>query len=117
MLLKEMEHIKVRLDGLESHMQVIKDILGRVPQLHKDSNIDVGKLRLEVGELKKEALRSVNKILKEVNSIKDGAYSAHNELAITVHTSYPTFSKTVEKSLNTFCRNVINSMTYFLAKY
>ncbi|KAH0658173.1 hypothetical protein KY289_026921 [Solanum tuberosum] len=103
LLLKEAEHIKVRLDGLESHMQ-----------LHKDSSTDVGKLRLEVGGLKKDVIRSVNKILKEVNSIKFGVYSAHNELAISVHISYSTFSKTIECSLNNFCRNVLNTLKYFL---
>ncbi|KAH0665500.1 hypothetical protein KY290_027732 [Solanum tuberosum] len=80
----------------------------------KDSSTDVGKLRLEVGGLKKDVIRSVNKILKEVNSIKIGADSAHNELAISVHTSYSTFSKTIECSLNNFCRNVLNTLKYFL---
>ncbi|KAG5602432.1 hypothetical protein H5410_033802 [Solanum commersonii] len=37
------------------------------------------KLRIEMGGLKKDAIRSVNKILKEVNSIKTGANSAHND--------------------------------------
>ncbi|KAG5577878.1 hypothetical protein H5410_058012 [Solanum commersonii] len=114
LLLKEAEHIKVRLAGLESHMQVIQDTLGRVLQLHKDSSTNVGKLRLEVGGLKKDAIRSVNTILKEDNSIKTGADYAHSKLAISVHTSYSTFSKIVERSLNTFCRNVLNTLKYFL---
>ncbi|KAG5631596.1 hypothetical protein H5410_003313 [Solanum commersonii] len=110
LLFKEAEHIKVRLAGLESHMHVIQDTLGMVLQLHKDSSIDVGKLRLNVRGLKKDDIRSVNKILKEVNSNKTGLDSAHNELAISVHTSYSTFSKIVECSLNTFYRNVLNTL-------
>uniref|UniRef100_M1DBF2 Uncharacterized protein n=1 Tax=Solanum tuberosum TaxID=4113 RepID=M1DBF2_SOLTU len=108
----EAEHIKVRLAGLESHMQVIQDTLGRVLQLHKDSSTDVGKLRLEVERLKKDVIRSVNTILKEINSIKIGADFAHSELAISVHTSYSTFSKTVEHSFNTLCRNVLNTEVF-----
>ncbi|KAH0720474.1 hypothetical protein KY284_005504 [Solanum tuberosum] len=93
LFLKEAEHIK----------------------LHKDSSTDVGKLCLEVGALKKDAIRSVNTIIKEVNSIKIGADSAHNELAVSMHTSYYTFSKIVERSLNIFCRNVLNTLKYFLS--
>ncbi|KAH0712803.1 hypothetical protein KY290_008378 [Solanum tuberosum] len=114
LLLKEAEHIKVRLAGLESHIQVIQDTLGGVLQLHKDSSTDVGKLRLELGGLKKDVIRSVNTILKELNSIKTGVDSAHSKLAISVHTSYSTFSKTVERSLNTFCGNVLDTLKYFL---
>ncbi|KAH0723716.1 hypothetical protein KY289_006760 [Solanum tuberosum] len=114
LLLKEAEHIKVRLAGLETHKQVLQDTLGRVLQLHKDSSTDVGKLRLEVGGLKKDVIRSVNTILKKVNSIKTGADSAHNKLVVSMHTSYSTLSKTVERSLNTFCKNVLNTLKYFL---
>ncbi|KAL3324405.1 hypothetical protein AABB24_038519 [Solanum stoloniferum] len=114
LILKEAKHIKVRLVGLETHMQVLHDTLGMVLQLHKDSSTDVGKLCPEVGELKKDVIRSVNTILKEVNSIKTGADSAHNELVVSMHTSYSTFSKTIEHSLNTFCRNVLNTLKYFL---
>ncbi|KAH0752137.1 hypothetical protein KY285_005285 [Solanum tuberosum] len=110
LLLKEAEHIKVRLAGLETHKQVLQDTLGRVLQLHKDSSTDVGKLRLEVGGLKKDVIRSVNTILKKVNSIKTGADSAHNKLVVLMHTSYSTLSKTVERSLNTFCKNVLNTL-------
>lgn len=109
LLFKEADLIKVRLDGLETHMQVLQDTLGKVLQLHKDSSTDVGKLRLEVEGLKKEAIRSVNTILKEVNSIKMGADSAHNELAVTVHTSYSNFSKNVEHSYDNSYGNVLNT--------
>lgn len=95
-------------------MQVLQDTLGKVLQLHKDSSTDVGKLRLEVEGLKKEAIRSVITILKEVNSIKFGVDSAYNELAVTVHTSYSNFSKNVERTYNTFYRNVLNTLKYFL---
>ncbi|KAG5581745.1 hypothetical protein H5410_052372 [Solanum commersonii] len=57
LFLKEAEHIKVRLVGLETHMQVLQDTLGKVLQLHKDSSTDVGKLCLEVGGLKKDVIR------------------------------------------------------------
>ncbi|KAG5595055.1 hypothetical protein H5410_036287 [Solanum commersonii] len=114
LLLQEADVIKVRLDGLESHMQVLQDTFGKVFQLHKDSSIDVGKLRLEIEGLKKQAIRSINTILKEVNSIKTGADSAHNELAVTVHTSYSNFSKNVERTYDSFCRNVLNTLKYFL---
>ncbi|KAH0745873.1 hypothetical protein KY285_007530 [Solanum tuberosum] len=107
---KEADLIKVRLDGLETHMQVLQDTLGKVLQLHKDSNIDVGKLRLEVEGLKKEAICSVNTILKEVNSIKTGADLAHNELDVTVHTSYSNFFKIDERFYDNFCRNEINAV-------
>ncbi|KAG5619627.1 hypothetical protein H5410_004845 [Solanum commersonii] len=94
LLLKETDLIKV-----------LQDTLGKVLQLHKDSSTDVGKLRLE-------AIRSVNTILKEVNSIKTGADSVHNELDVTVHTSYSNFSKNVERTYDSFCRNVINTLKY-----
>ncbi|KAK4728754.1 hypothetical protein R3W88_021742 [Solanum pinnatisectum] len=113
LLLKEADLIKVRLDGLESHMQVLQDTHGKVLQLHKDSSTDV---RLEVEGLKKQAIRSVNTILKEVNSIKTGADSAHNELAVTVHTSYSNFSKNIECTYDSFCRNVLNTLKYFLGR-
>ncbi|KAH0650273.1 hypothetical protein KY284_030185 [Solanum tuberosum] len=83
-------------------------------KLHKDSSTDVGKLRLEIEGLKKQAIRSINTILKEVNSIKTGADSAHNKLAVTVHTSYSNFSKNVERTYDSFCRNVLNTLKYFL---
>lgn len=44
LLFKEDENIKVRVDGLKSHMQVLQDIVGKVLQLHKDSSINIGKL-------------------------------------------------------------------------
>ncbi|KAH0719077.1 hypothetical protein KY290_012743 [Solanum tuberosum] len=116
LLLKEADLIKVRLDGLESHMQVLQDTIGKVLQLHKDSSTDVGKLRLEVEGLKKQAIRYVNTILKEVNSIKTGADSAHNELDAIVHTSYSNFSKNVERTYDSFCRNVLNTLKYLLGR-
>lgn len=67
--LKETEHIKVRLNGLQFHMQVLQDVLGNFLQLHKESSINIGKLRIEKGGIKKDASHLVNIILKEVNSI------------------------------------------------
>ncbi|KAG5589349.1 hypothetical protein H5410_039863 [Solanum commersonii] len=74
---------------------------------------DSAALLLQEADLIK-AIRSVNTILKEVNSIKTGADSAHNELAVTVHTSYSNFSKNVERTYDSFCRNVLNTFKYFL---
>ncbi|KAG5611469.1 hypothetical protein H5410_022750 [Solanum commersonii] len=69
---------------------------------------------LTVKGLKKDAIRSVNTTLKEVNSIKTGANSAHNELAVLMHNSHSTFFKTIEHSLNTFYRNMLTTLKYFL---
>ena len=117
LLLKEAAHIRISLDGLESYMQVLEDTLGKVLQLHKDSNIDIEKIHLEMGGLKKDASRYINTILKEVNSIKTGADSYKNQLAVTMNTLYFSFSKTVEKSLTTFYTKVVNTLTYFLVKH
>lgn len=38
LLLKEAEHIRISLDGLESIMQILEDTIGKFLQLHKDSN-------------------------------------------------------------------------------
>lgn len=103
------------LDGLESHMQVLHDTLGRVLQLHKDSSTDVWKLRLVVGGLKKNSISSINTILKKVNFIKNRADSVHNELAM--NTTKSTFSMTIEHSLNTLCTNVLNTLKYFLCDH
>ena len=83
LLLQEAEQIKIIPDGLESYMKVLQKTLGKVLQLHKDSNIDIEKLQIEIGRLKKDDSCSINTIMKEVNSIKTGADSNNNQLAVT----------------------------------
>ena len=70
LLFKEAEHINLSLNALEFHMHVLHEALGKLLQLHKDSNIDIGNLHLEMGGLKKDASHSFNIILGEVNYIK-----------------------------------------------
>ena len=117
LLLKKAELMEISFDGLESYMQDLQDTLGKVLQLHKDSNIDVWNLRLDMGGHKKDVSLSVNTILKEVNSIKTWHDSYNNEFVVTMNTSYWSLSKTVEKSLTTFSTNMVNTVTYFLVKY
>lgn len=77
------------------------------------SSTDIGKLRLEVEGLKKDDIRLANTILKKVKSIKTGADSSHNELVVTMHTSYSNFSKNVELTYKTFYRNVLKHSQVF----
>ena len=56
LLLKKAELIEISFDGLESYMQDLEDTVGKVVQLHKDSNIDIGNHRLDMGGHKKMPL-------------------------------------------------------------
>ncbi|KAG5592572.1 hypothetical protein H5410_043086 [Solanum commersonii] len=86
-LLQEVGDIKTRLTSLESNVMVMR-----------------------VEDLKKEGVKTVNRLIKQVDSIKAGADFSHNELAVSVQTSYSNLSKDVERSYDSFCRNILNTL-------
>ncbi|KAG5611897.1 hypothetical protein H5410_023178 [Solanum commersonii] len=115
-LLQEVGDIKTRLTSLESNVMVMQECLNKILQHSKDTSTDVGKIKLAVEDLKKEGVRTVNRLIKQVDSIKAGVDSSHNELAVSVQTSYSNLSKDVERSYDSFCRNILNTLKYFLGR-
>lgn len=69
---------------------------------------------MEVEVLKREGVRSIKKLIKKVDSLNTEVNSSNNELAVSIQSAYSSFSKDSEKSYDTFCRNVLNTLKYFL---
>lgn len=63
-LTKEVDDIKASLLSLTNYVQDMQETLSKILQLSKDWNTDLGKLRMDVEDLKKEGVRSVNKLIK-----------------------------------------------------
>ncbi|KAG5608959.1 hypothetical protein H5410_020240 [Solanum commersonii] len=112
----EVGDIKTRLTSLESNVMVMQECLNKILQHSKDTSTDVGKIKLAVEDFKKEGVKTVNRLIKQVDSIKAGADSSHNELVVSVQTSYSNLSKDVERSYDSFCRNILNTFKYFLGR-
>lgn len=85
--------------------------------LSRDFNTELGKLRMEVEELKKGGVRSVNKLIKQVDSLSTGVNSSNNELAVSIQNAYSYFSMNSEKSYDSFYRNMLNTLKYFLGHH
>lgn len=94
-------------------MQIMQESAGKILQLSKDTNTDVGKLHISMDGLKR-GVQTVNNLIKQVDSFKTGANSSQTTLAVSVHTSYSNFARNVERSYNRFCDNVTNTLNYFL---
>lgn len=65
-------------------MQDMQKTLTIILQLSKDSNTDIRKLYLNIDEIKKEGVQSVQRLIKQVDSMNSGVYSSNNDLVITV---------------------------------
>ena len=71
--------------------------------LQKDSNTDIGKLRIAIKMIKQKGISMVNRLIQQVDSVKSGVNSSNNVLVVTVQTSYSNLMWNVEHSYNTFC--------------
>lgn len=91
-----------------------RKILTKILLLNKYSSTDLGKLSMEVEGLQKDGMRSVNKLIKQVDYLSTGVKSSNNELAVSILNVYSSFSKDFEKSYDTLCRNILNTLKYFL---
>ncbi|KAG5585339.1 hypothetical protein H5410_045773 [Solanum commersonii] len=85
----------------------------RLVCLNKDTSTDVGKLHLAMSRLKHDGISTVHKVMKQVDSIKSGVSSSNTDLVVTFQNSYSSFSKNIERSYNTFCRNMLNTLKHF----
>lgn len=63
-LTKEVDKIKASLLSLTNFVQDIHETLANILRIGKDSSTDLGKLQIEVKDLKKEGVRSLNKLIK-----------------------------------------------------
>lgn len=85
---KEVYDIKASLSSLTSIMQGIQETLAKILQLSKDCNIDLGKLCMDVDELKKEGVCSVNELIKKVDSLNMIVNSSNNDLVVSLQNAY-----------------------------
>lgn len=115
-LIKEVNKIKFHLSSLNCNLQGMQEYLENVLQLSKETNIEVGKIRLHIDGLKKEGVNTVNKLIKQVDLMNSGVNSFNNNLVVSVQTSYTSFTKRIELSYDTLCRNMPNTFKYFLGR-
>ena len=97
------EEVKNKHLAVERNLETLHDALEKVFHLQKDSNTDIGKLRITMIMIKQKGISMVNLLIQQVDSVKSGVNSSNNELAVTVQTSYSNLPWNVECSYNTFC--------------
>ncbi|KAG5630738.1 hypothetical protein H5410_002455 [Solanum commersonii] len=102
LLLQDSDELKTRIIAVERGLETFHDAIEKVFRLQKDTNIDIGKLRIAMTRIKQEGISTVNKLIRQVDSLKTGVNSSNNELAISVQNSYSSLSMTVERSYNSF---------------
>jgi len=113
-LMQDNDELKTRFFGVERGLETLHDVVEKVFLLQKDTTTDVGKLRIAMTGIKQEGISTVNKLIRQVDFLKSGVSSSNNDLAVTVQTSYSSLSLSMERSYNSFCGNVINTLKYFL---
>ncbi|KAH0669724.1 hypothetical protein KY285_023884 [Solanum tuberosum] len=110
LLLQDSDELKTCIMAVERGLETLYDVVEKVFQLQKDTNSDIGKLRIAMTGIKQKGIATVNKLIKQVDSLKCGVDFSNNELAISVRTSYSSLSRNVERSYNSFSDRVINTL-------
>ncbi|KAH0650390.1 hypothetical protein KY284_030302 [Solanum tuberosum] len=114
LLLQDTEELKTRILVIERGLETLHNVVEKVFRLQKDTNTNVGKLRIVMTGIKQEGISTVNKLIQQVDSLKSGVNSSNTDLAVMVQTSYSSLSRNVECSYNSLCGKVINTLKYFL---
>ncbi|KAG5596210.1 hypothetical protein H5410_037442 [Solanum commersonii] len=96
LLLQDSDEMKTCIMAIERGLETLHDA--------KDTNTDIGKLRIAMTGIKQEGIATVNKLIRQVDSLKCGVDSSNNELAISVQNSYSSLSRNVERSYNSFSK-------------
>lgn len=110
----EIEELKDRLKAIKEGFLLLQESTTRM--LSWVRKLVLIKVRLIIDGFKQEGVKSLNRLFACVYSIKFDTNTSNNKIAISVHNSYSSLSKNVEKSYEKFCLNMRNTLTYFLAK-
>ncbi|KAG5595568.1 hypothetical protein H5410_036800 [Solanum commersonii] len=92
-------------DFVKSKVEIIKMISLR------------GMLHIPMDMLKREGISILNKLFMKVNPLKARVSSSNTENCFICSEILHHFSKNVERSYNTLCGNVLNTLKYFLADH
>uniref|UniRef100_M1DGP1 Uncharacterized protein n=1 Tax=Solanum tuberosum TaxID=4113 RepID=M1DGP1_SOLTU len=114
LLLKDTDELKNHILVVERGLESLQDVVEKLFRIQKDTSTYVGKLRIVMTSIKQEGITIVKKLIQKVDSLKSGVNSSNNDLAVSVQTSYSSLSRGAERSYNSFCGKVTNTLKYFL---